>query len=70
MDVGEYCLTRYRSSFSLEPYSAYCVAWLAPEKMVSLNSCYLLNVLIGPGTVWSDLSWGKFDGVEKCQFSR
>ena len=35
MDVGE-----YRSSFSLEPYRAYCVAWLAPEKMVSLNSCY------------------------------
>ena len=23
-------------------------------------------MLIGPGTVWSDLSWGKFDGVEKC----
>ena len=37
MDVGEYCLTRYRSSFSLEPYRAYCVAWLAPEKMVSLD---------------------------------
>ena len=27
MDVGE-----YRSSFSLEPYRAYWVAWLAPEK--------------------------------------
>ena len=32
--------TRYRSSFSLEPYRSYCVAWLAPEKKVSLNSCY------------------------------
>ena len=42
MNVGEYCLTRYRSSYLFEPYRAYCVAWLTSEKMVSIKIKLLL----------------------------